>query len=71
MIRLRMGSLIVAVGLATGCSSTGRVVVQDGYRGIVPAPADYEPTRPGALALAPDRETRPAPITSPAPLGAR
>ena len=46
------------VGLATGCSSSGRLVVQDGYRGVAAEPpiARAEPaelSRPAALTLAP------------------
>lgn len=54
--------LVAAAALATGCSSSGRVVVQDGYRGAAPPPAvRLGASRPGALTLAPELETGAAP----------
>lgn len=54
---IRLGLLIVAVSLITGCSTSRKVVVQDGYRGITQTPSGFEPKRPGALTLAPAAST--------------
>ncbi len=52
---LRFGLLIVLGMMTLGCASSGRVVVQDGYRGIAPAPVACPPAQPGGLTLAPSR----------------
>ena len=60
MIRAKftLAGVVAALAAATGCSSTGRLVVQDGYRGInTPAavPARVEgpaPLVPGTPAIA-------------------
>ena len=50
---IRFGLLIV-VGLITeGCASSGKIVVQDGYRGIAPSSPAASPQQPGGLTLAP------------------
>ncbi len=49
---IRLGLLMAAIGLAAGCTTSRKVVVQDGYRGITQAPPGFEPQRPGALTVA-------------------
>lgn len=43
----RLGLMMVLLGLATGCASSGKIVVQDGYRGIAAVPADPGSSGPG------------------------
>ena len=50
---VRLGLLIVVGFLVCGCASSGKIVVQDGYRGIAPAPPACPPEQPGGLTLAP------------------
>ena len=62
MIRLGFLRVLAVVGLTTGCSSSGKVVVQDGYRAITPQPTNLAPQRPGALPMPPDAQLEPGGI---------
>ena len=50
---LRFGLLIVVGMMTLGCASSGKVVVQDGYRGIAPGPVVSPSAQLGGLPLAP------------------
>ena len=51
----RLGLLIGIGLLGAGCTTAHKVVVQDGYQGVVThVPPGAEPKRPGALAIAPE-----------------
>jgi len=49
---IRLGLLMTAIGLTAGCTTSRKVVVQEGYRGITQAPPGFEPQQPGALTVA-------------------
>ena len=52
----RLGLVIVVACscLVAGCSTSRKVVVQDGYRGATPVPPRREPEPPGGVVLAPE-----------------
>ena len=54
---IRLGLLIVLAAATTGCTTSRKVVVQDGYRGITQTPTGFEP--PVAQPLTPERAPRP------------
>ena len=52
----RFGLVLGMLLLAAGCSTSRRVVVQDGYQGVTQVPRGFEakPARPGGPAPTPD-----------------
>ncbi len=54
---IRFGLLIVVGLMICGCASSGKIVVQDGYRGIAPSSPVAPSDQTGGLILAPSSPT--------------
>lgn len=65
MIRIHWLGLLLIAGLAAGCSTTRKVVVNHGYPGTAPNPPGFEARKnPGGIVMGAEPRAD-APVSSP------